>query len=89
MGNSYLNAGVPWVSNNDSAFCFIYREREDNVGHFLLESEAFRDNFESIWSNLRKNIIYTNPTEGGQISDYQQLRPSAETVWQNLAAIYV
>ena len=50
--------------------CFICKTREDNVGHFLLECRAFRDDFESIWSNLRQKIISTNPVDRVQISDF-------------------
>ena len=37
---------------------------------------AFRDNFESIWSNLRQKITSTNPTDGVQISDLSTIKIS-------------
>ena len=48
-----LNAEVPWLSGG--ALCFIWKENEHYVNDVLLECQGFRDNFESIWSNLRQN----------------------------------
>ena len=70
MANFGINTGVPWLFDTEDALCFMCKESEDNVGHFLLEFQALGDNFESIWSNLKQKIISTNPADGVQISDF-------------------
>ena len=73
MGNFGLNVGVPWLSGTEGALCFICQESVDNVSHFLLECRAFRDNFKSVWSNLKQKITSTNPADGVQISNFINL----------------
>ena len=51
MGNFGLNAGVPWLHGTLGALCFICKEGLDDVNHFLWEYKAFRENFQSVWSN--------------------------------------
>ena len=72
LGNLGLNAGVPWpVSNNDpGALCFICKKNVEDVHQFFCECSAFKDNFDSIWSNLVLKIRSANLTEGVQISNF-------------------
>ena len=65
-GNLGLNGGVPWLSNTEDALCFICKENVENVNHFLLECREFRNNFDSIWLNLRQKIVSVSPIDGPQ-----------------------
>ena len=69
-GNFGLNGGVPWLLNTDGALCFICKENVENVNHFLLECREFRNNFDSIWLNLRQKIVSASPIDGPQIFDF-------------------
>ena len=70
MGNFGLNAGVPWLLGTPGALCFICKVGLDDVNHFLWECKAFRENFQSVWSNLFQKIGSANPTVGLQISNF-------------------
>ena len=59
MGNFGLNGGVPWLTNTDGELC-----------HFLSDCSSFRDNFESLWSNLSQKVIASNPSDGTQVSHF-------------------
>ena len=52
MGNFGLNGGVPWLTNTDGELCLFCKDSAEDVSHFLLDCPNFRDNFESLWSNL-------------------------------------
>ena len=56
-GNFGLNGGVPWLSNTEDALCFICKGNVENVNHFLLECREFLNNFDSIWLNLRAQLM--------------------------------
>ena len=62
-----LNGGVPWLLNTEGALYFICKENVENVNHFLLECREFRNNFDSIWLNLRQKIVSASPIDGPQI----------------------
>ena len=47
---------------------FYMQKNEDNAGHFPLECQAFRD-VESIWSNLKQKIVFSNDIDAVQILD--------------------
>ena len=66
--NFGLNACVPWLRGTPGALCFICKEGLDDVNHFVWECKAFRENFQSVWSNLFQKIDSANPTDGLQIS---------------------
>ena len=68
-GNFGLNGGVPWL-NTEGALCFICKENIENVNRFLLECREFRNNFDSIWLNLRQKIVSASPIDGPQIFDF-------------------
>ena len=69
MGNFGLNAGVPWLHGIPGALCFICKEGLD-VNHFLWECKTFRENFQSVWSNLFQKIDSAHPMDGLQISSF-------------------
>ena len=70
MGNFGINGGVLWLTNtNDELLSSLQRKRED-VSHFLSDCPKFRDNRESLWSNLSKKVIACNPSDGTQISHF-------------------
>ena len=66
-GSFGLNGGIPWLLNTEGALCFICKENVENVNHFLLECREFRNNFNSIWLNLRQKIVSASPIDGPQI----------------------
>ena len=70
QGTLALTEGVPWLSNTEDALCFICKEDVENVNHFLLECREFRNNFDSIWLDLRQKIVSVSPTDGPQIFDF-------------------
>ena len=57
MGNFGINGGVPWLTNTDGELCFCFLSN-------------FRDNHESLWSNLSQKVIACNPSDGTQISHF-------------------
>ena len=70
MGNFGFNGGVSWLSHTQGALCFICKENVKNVSHFLYDCKEFRQNFDSIWLNLKQKVISANPTDGSQIFDF-------------------
>ena len=70
MGNFGFNGGVPWLSRMQGAFCFICKENVENVSHFLHDCKEFRQNFDSIWLNLKQKVISANPIDGSQMFDF-------------------
>ena len=57
MGNCGLNSGYPWLSNTDGARCFSCKESIEGVSHFFFDCSKFKDNFESVWTNLNRKIM--------------------------------
>ena len=70
MGNFGLNGAVPWLTNTDGELCLFCKNSVEDVSHFLSDCSSFRDNFESLWSNLSKKLIACNPSDGTQISHF-------------------
>ena len=70
MGNFGFNEGVPWLSHTQGALCFICKENIENISHFLHDCTEFRQNFDSIWLNLKQKVISANPIDGSQIFDF-------------------
>ena len=73
MGNLCLNGGIPWLLNTEGFLCFICKENKETVYH-LIECPPFRDNsrdnYSSLWSNLKTKIINFNQTDGITMSDF-------------------
>ena len=69
-GNFGLNGSVPWLTNTDGELCRFCKNSVEDVSRFLLDCSSFKDNFESLWSNLSQKIIACNPSDGTQISHF-------------------
>ena len=70
MGNFGLNAGIPWLSNTDGAFCFLCKVDIETVSHFLLDCPNFGVHFDSLWANLTVKVTKFNNIDGRQISEF-------------------
>ena len=73
MGNFGINGGVPWLTmtcNADDELRLLCKESVEDVNHCLLDCPNFRDNRESLWSNLNQKVIACNPSDGMQISHF-------------------
>ena len=70
MGNFGLNGGVPWLTNTDCGLYLLCKESVEDVSHFLLDCPNFRDNHESLWSNLSQKVIACNPSHETQRSHF-------------------
>ena len=64
MGNLCLNDGIPWLFNTEGYLCFICEETTETVYHHFIECPPFRDNYSSLWSDLKTKIINFNQTDG-------------------------
>ena len=62
--------GIPWLLNTDGALCYICKKDKEDVGHFLCDCGSFKENFDSIWSNLNLKVLSSNPTDGVQIANF-------------------
>ena len=60
MGNLCLNGGIPWLSDTEGSLCF---------SHFL-DRPTFKDNYSSLWSNLKTKIVNCNQTDGIAMSNF-------------------
>ena len=70
MGNFGFRAKLPWASKADDALCFICKESNDNLYHFLFDCPYFRDNFDSLWSNLVIKATNCNSVDGSHVSSF-------------------
>ena len=70
MGSFGINGGVPWLTNTDGELCLLCKESVEDVSHSLLDCPNFRDNRESLWSNLSQKVTACNPSDGTQISHF-------------------
>ena len=52
MGNFGFSGRVPWTIRADKSLCFVCKEANDDLYHFLFDCSYFRKNFDSLWSNL-------------------------------------
>ena len=65
-----MNSGVPWLTNTDGDLCLFRKNSVEDVSNFLSDYPSFRDNLESLWSNLSKKLIACNSSDGTQISHF-------------------
>ena len=70
MGNFRIKGDVPWLTNTDGELCLLCKESIEDVSHFLSDCPNFRDNRESLWSNLSQKVMACNPSDGTQISHF-------------------
>ena len=81
-GNLCLNSGIPWLFNTEGSLCFICKENTETVYHHYIECRPFRDNYSSLWSNLKIEIINFNQTDGITKSDFiTNLVPHKKVFW--------
>ena len=64
MGNLCLYGGIPWLFNTEDSLCFMCKENR------FIEFPPFNDNYSSLWSNLKTQIINFNQTDGITMSDF-------------------
>ena len=64
MGQFGPNGGVPWLSDTDGALCFICKSETEDFNHFAVNCPHFREEFQSLWSNLKNRVISCNPFDG-------------------------
>ena len=70
MSNFGLNRCTPWLQNTDGAICFICEEEIESIACFLLDCSRFRDNFDSLWNQLKHKIAQSNQTGGVYICNF-------------------
>ena len=57
-------------SKADDALCFTCKESNDNLYHFLFDCPYFRENFDSLWSNLVIKATNCNSADGSHVSSF-------------------
>ena len=70
MGNFGLNTSIPWAATTDSSICFICKEGEETLYHFLFDCTGFREHFDLLWSSLTTKVKHSNPTDSCHMSDF-------------------
>ena len=67
--NLCLNGGIPRLFDTEGSPCFICTEDTETV-YTLYWCLTFRDNYSSLWSNLKIKIINFNQPDGIRMSDF-------------------
>ena len=70
MGQFGLSGGIPWLRDSDGAFCFVCKQDVESVTHFLLDCSYFKQNFLSLWRNLKIKITVSNQADGVNICQF-------------------
>ena len=70
MCNLCLNGGILWLVNTEGSLCLICKEKTEMVYRQFIDCLPFRDNYNSLWSNLKTKIIIFNQTDGITMSDF-------------------
>ena len=68
LSNLALCGGIPWLLNTDGALCYICKTKKMLV--IFCDCASFKENFDSVWSNLNLNVLSSNPTDGVQIANF-------------------
>ena len=63
MGQFGLSGSIPWLRDSDGAFCFVCKQDVESVTHFLLGCSYFKQNFLSLWRNLKLKITVSNQAD--------------------------
>ena len=64
MSQFGLSGGIPWLRDSDGgAFCFVCKQDVESVTHFLLDCSYFKQNFRSLWRNLKLKSV-SNQADG-------------------------
>ena len=70
MGQFGLSGGIPWLHNSDGAFCFVGKQDVESATRFLLDCSYFKQNFLSLWRNLKIKITVSNQADGVNICQF-------------------
>ena len=70
MGQFGLSGGIPLPCSSDGAFCFVCKQDVESVTHFLLHCSYFKQNFLSLWRNLKIKITVSNQADGVNICQF-------------------
>ena len=81
LSNLGLCGGIPWLLNTDGALCYICKKDKEDFGHFLCDCASFKENFDSIWSNLNLKVLSSNPNRRRPNSElYRLFGPSRQSI---------
>ena len=70
MGSLGLNGGIYWLKNTEGTLCFICKQDNGTLSHFLFVCTSFRRHFDSLWANLVNKINNSNPIDGAYMSHF-------------------
>ena len=54
----------------EGTLCFICKQDNETLSHFLFVCTSFRRHFDSLWANLISKINNSNPTDGAPMSHF-------------------
>ena len=60
MGSLGLNGEIPWLKNTEGTLCFICKQENETLSHFLFVCTSFPRHFHSFWANLVRKINNSN-----------------------------
>ena len=69
MGQFGLSGGIPWLRGSDGAFSFVCKDVE-SVTYSLLDCSYFKQNFFSLWRNLKLNFTVSDQADGVNICQF-------------------
>ena len=70
MGQFGLRGGISWLRDSDGAFCFVCKQDVERVTHFLLGCSYFKQNFLSLWRNLKLKITVSDQADREKICQF-------------------
>ena len=70
MGQLGLSVGIPWLRDLDEAFCLVCKQDVESVTHFFFNCSNVKQNFLSLWKNLKLKITVSNQADGVNVSVY-------------------
>ena len=70
MGQFGFSEGIPWLRHSDRTFCFLCKQDVESVTHFFLDCSYFKQNFLSLWRNLKLKITVSSQADGGNVCQF-------------------
>ena len=67
------------MKNTEGTLCFICKQENETLSHFLFVCTSFRRHFDSLWANLISETNKSNPTDGAIMSRLYCLKQLKET----------
>ena len=58
------------MRNTEGTLCFMCKQGNETLSHFLFVCTSFHRHFDSLWANLISKINNSNPTDGGHMSHF-------------------